>query len=126
MRLPNQLAFIKCLYAGTPPISCLNKIIHILQGWYKSSSFDMNSFYNILPLKEKQRVNTLEMFDEYEEWHCKCNHYMLLYAFQGTCSALSSVLPIPNLLIQSGKCIQGKELEILPLEMKCGSAPITR
>ena len=85
----------------------------------------MNSFYNILPLKEKKNVNTLELFDEYEGWHCTCNHYMLLCAFQGTCTALRSMLPIPHVLTHPGK-FQGRELEILPLDMKYGSAPITR
>ena len=85
----------------------------------------MNSFFHILPLKEKQRVNTLEMFDEYEGWHCKCNHYMLLCAFQGTCTALGSVLPMPHLLAQPEKFLE-KELEVWPLDMKYGSTPITR
>ena len=34
---------------------------------------------------ERRRVYHLEPFDEFEEWHLKCTHYMVLTAFCGDC-----------------------------------------
>ena len=45
----------------------------------------MNQFYQeLIPAEERGRVEHLEPFDEYEEWHLKCNHYMMLCAYQKT------------------------------------------
>lgn len=67
-----------------------------LQGWTLVVSCDMNHLYGSLPCKEQERVNRLELFDEYEEWHNKCSHYMLLYAMKGTCEKLLPLLPEQN------------------------------
>ena len=40
----------------------------------------MRDFYKSLPAAEHRRVSSLEMFDEYEEWHLKCYHYMVVIA----------------------------------------------
>ena len=40
----------------------------------------MRDFYKSLPAAELRRVSSLEMFDEYEEWHLKCYHYMVVIA----------------------------------------------
>lgn len=49
----------------------------------------MNYFYtSVLTSRERQRVETLEPFDEFEEWHLHCSHYILLTAFKGACLAL--------------------------------------
>jgi len=55
----------------------------------------MNYFYNIVISEdERSRVELLEPFDELEEWHLKCAHYVLLTAFSGSCLQLvSSVWP---------------------------------
>ena len=53
----------------------------------------MNHFYGWLPREEQDRVNRLELFDEYEEWHDKCSHYMLLYAMKGICQDMCGLLP---------------------------------
>ena len=96
-----------------------------LQGWEVCQSCDMNAFYASLPLPERQRVELLEMFDEYEEWHLKCSHYMLLCAFQGCCisMATSPLLPV----VQSDPCdhIKGS-VEIYPLSMTNDSTSISR
>ena len=67
-----------------------------LQGWTLVVSCDMNHLYCSLPAEEQERVNGLELFDEYEEWHDKCSHYMLLYAMKGTCERLLPLLPQQN------------------------------
>jgi len=54
---------------------------------------DMNYFYNVvIPHDERSRVELLEPFDEYEEWHLKCAHYVLLTAFNGSCQRLTPLM----------------------------------
>jgi len=53
----------------------------------------MNYFYNVVVSQdERSRVESLEPFDEYEEWHLKCAHYILLTAFNGSCQHLSALM----------------------------------
>lgn len=84
----------------------------------------MNHFYATLPERERQRVESLELFDEYEEWHLKCAHYMLLCAFKGRCTALgSSVLSGEH--SECGVAVQ-VELELHPVQLDDDSATLTR
>ncbi|XP_025049498.1 tRNA wybutosine-synthesizing protein 4 [Alligator sinensis] len=54
------------------------------QGWTECFIADMNQFYTLcIPAEERQRVQALEPFDEYEEWHLKCSHYFILVASKG-------------------------------------------
>jgi tRNA wybutosine-synthesizing protein 4 len=55
----------------------------------------MNTFFSWLPENEKQRIRGLEQFDEYEEWHLKCSHYMILCAFKGQVNVLKDQI-LPN------------------------------
>ncbi|XP_063035807.1 tRNA wybutosine-synthesizing protein 4 isoform X1 [Melospiza melodia melodia] len=56
----------------------------LAQGWTECSVMDMNEFFTCcIPEDEQQRVQTLEPFDEYEEWHLKCSHYFVLAASKG-------------------------------------------
>nr|XP_013014260.1 tRNA wybutosine-synthesizing protein 4 isoform X2 [Cavia porcellus] len=53
-------------------------------GWPACSAMDMNEFYRcFLPAEERQRMEHLEPFDEFEEWHLKCSHYFILTASKG-------------------------------------------
>ncbi|KAM9804463.1 tRNA wybutosine-synthesizing protein 4 [Neosynchiropus ocellatus] len=77
----------------------LNSKIHALQkypdtgaqmrrflerGWDECVCLDMNNFYlKLIPEAERRRVETLEPFDEFEEWHQKCSHYFILTASRG-------------------------------------------
>ncbi len=45
----------------------------------------MNEFYQCLPVSERQRVEMLEPFDEFEDFYQKCNHYSLVLAAKGVC-----------------------------------------
>ena len=40
----------------------------------------MNDVYQRLPKTEKLRINSVEVFDEFEEFELKCSHYLLLCA----------------------------------------------
>ncbi|XP_074996688.1 tRNA wybutosine-synthesizing protein 4 isoform X3 [Calonectris borealis] len=54
------------------------------KGWTECSVMDMNEFFTCCtPEDEQQRVQALEPFDEYEEWHLKCSHYFVLTASKG-------------------------------------------
>nr|XP_005999146.1 PREDICTED: tRNA wybutosine-synthesizing protein 4 isoform X2 [Latimeria chalumnae] len=72
-------------------------------GWEESTCVDMNEFYfGFIPKEERKRLETLEPFDEFEEWHLKCSHYFILTAFKGElkiCSMLNA--PTGSLLTKS-------------------------
>ncbi|XP_004687603.1 PREDICTED: tRNA wybutosine-synthesizing protein 4 [Condylura cristata] len=53
-------------------------------GWTACTAMDLNEFYRcFLPAEERQRMENLEPFDEFEEWHLKCSHYFILAASRG-------------------------------------------
>ncbi|KAI5106871.1 tRNA wybutosine-synthesizing protein 4 [Silurus meridionalis] len=55
------------------------------RGWEKCVCLDMNQFYfGLLTKNERERVEKLEPFDEFEEWHQKCSHYFILTASKGS------------------------------------------
>lgn len=63
-------------------------------GWTACSAMDMNEFYRcFLPAEERRRVENLEPFDEFEEWHLKCAHYFILAASRGDTLSQTLVLP---------------------------------
>uniref|UniRef100_A0A8C2VL19 tRNA wybutosine-synthesizing protein 4 n=1 Tax=Chinchilla lanigera TaxID=34839 RepID=A0A8C2VL19_CHILA len=63
-------------------------------GWPACSAMDMNEFYRcFLPAEERLRVERLEPFDEFEEWHLKCAHYFILTASRGDALSQTPVLP---------------------------------
>ncbi|XP_076983785.1 tRNA wybutosine-synthesizing protein 4 [Tamandua tetradactyla] len=63
-------------------------------GWTACSAMDMNEFYRrFLSSEERQRMENLEPFDEFEEWHLKCAHYFILAASRG--EAVSQIMVFP-------------------------------
>nr|XP_015214004.1 PREDICTED: tRNA wybutosine-synthesizing protein 4-like [Lepisosteus oculatus] len=65
------------------------------RGWEHCVCLDMNHFYlGQLGPGERQRVEALEPFDEFEEWHQKCSHYFILTASKG-CLTSMPLLPSP-------------------------------
>lgn len=64
-------------------------------GWTACSAMDMNEFYRcFVPSEERRRMENLEPFDEFEEWHLKCAHYFILAASKG--DTLSQTLVFPS------------------------------
>ncbi|XP_063964259.1 tRNA wybutosine-synthesizing protein 4-like [Lytechinus pictus] len=58
----------------------------IQQGWDTSCAINMYEYYTqIISKDERIRVEQIELFDEFEEWHLKCIHYILVAAFNGRC-----------------------------------------
>ncbi|NWV00822.1 TYW4 protein, partial [Upupa epops] len=63
------------------------------KGWTQCSVMDMNEFFTCCtPEDEQRRVQALEPFDEYEEWHLKCSHYFVLAASKGVEPAWTPLL----------------------------------
>ncbi|KAJ8255237.1 hypothetical protein GJAV_G00202630 [Gymnothorax javanicus] len=55
------------------------------RGWECCECLDMNRFYmDLVTEEERQRIENLEPFDEFEEWHQKCSHYFILTASKGS------------------------------------------
>lgn len=49
-------------------------------GWQRSEALDMDVIYNQhIDPKERKRVERLELFDEFEEWHILQEHYCISY-----------------------------------------------
>lgn len=76
----------------------MSYVLLLFQGWSVTVASDMNYFFNnIVPASEKNRIDSVETFDEYEEWHLKCAHYVLVTAFKGSGSLLrDSIWCVPN------------------------------
>ncbi|NXI45801.1 TYW4 protein, partial [Galbula dea] len=73
------------------------------QGWTECSVMDMNEFFTCCtPEDEQQRVQGLEPFDEYEEWHLKCSHYFILAASKGMEPSWTPLVPSRPVPPQSG------------------------
>ncbi|XP_016283801.2 tRNA wybutosine-synthesizing protein 4 [Monodelphis domestica] len=65
-------------------------------GWQACSAVDMNEFYRgFLSAEERRRVEMLEPFDEFEEWHLKCSHYFILAASTVSTAGLTQTLLLP-------------------------------
>ena len=76
---------------------------YLNKGWDSCNAVDANQFFVMLPETERSRMFKLEPFDEFEEWHCKCAHYILLVAMNGEC------LPIYRSIFQLGEMNSSKD-----------------
>ncbi|NXP45958.1 TYW4 protein, partial [Heliornis fulica] len=66
----------------------------LTRGWTQCHVMDMNEFFTCCtPEEEQQRMQSLEPFDEYEEWHLKCSHYFVLTASKGIEPSWTPLLP---------------------------------
>ncbi|XP_076857570.1 tRNA wybutosine-synthesizing protein 4 isoform X2 [Brachyhypopomus gauderio] len=64
------------------------------KGWEKCVCMDINQFYfSLLAEVERKRVENLEPFDEFEEWHQKCSHYFILTASNGSLTSQALLSP---------------------------------
>ncbi|KAI4354700.1 hypothetical protein L6164_003546 [Bauhinia variegata] len=51
------------------------------QGWQRAVAWDMLKVYSdFIDPQEKRRIERLELFDEFEEWHMMQEHYCVAYA----------------------------------------------
>nr|XP_055071846.1 tRNA wybutosine-synthesizing protein 4 [Misgurnus anguillicaudatus] len=90
----------------------------IQQGWEKCVCLDMNEFYfDLLREDEKQRVEGLEPFDEFEEWHQKCSHYFILTASKGsmTSQALLTLPKVPSIPRMTPQWLRNPPLSVKPV-----------
>lgn len=72
----------------------------LYKGWEQCICMDMNEFYQgLVPEKERCRVESLEPFDEFEEWHQKCSHYFILTACKGSLTSQAMLRTPPVSLL---------------------------
>ncbi|XP_068745300.1 tRNA wybutosine-synthesizing protein 4-like isoform X2 [Montipora capricornis] len=63
------------------------------EGWTHVRCPTLNFiYYDTLSTEEKARMEGIEPFDEFEEWHLMCSHYIILTAFKGFCQSLEEEL----------------------------------
>ncbi|XP_039034214.1 leucine carboxyl methyltransferase 1 homolog isoform X1 [Hibiscus syriacus] len=71
------------LYA-TPTLQTKEKLF-IDQGWQKAVAWDMLKVYRkFVDANERRRIERLELFDEFEEWHMMQEHYCVAYGINDT------------------------------------------
>ncbi|XP_051566377.1 tRNA wybutosine-synthesizing protein 4 [Myxocyprinus asiaticus] len=93
----------------------------IQKGWEKCVCMNMNQFYfDLLPDGERQRVERMEPFDEFEEWHEKCSHYFILTASKGSLTS-NALLTSPK-VSSIPRMTQRAEHPSLVVQPMCGSA----
>ncbi|KAL5571690.1 hypothetical protein UlMin_021287 [Ulmus minor] len=67
------------IYA-TPTLQAKEKLF-LDQGWQKAVAWDMLKIYStFIEAQERRRIERLELFDEFEEWHMMQEHYCVAYA----------------------------------------------
>ncbi|KAL8560391.1 hypothetical protein ACOMHN_006122 [Nucella lapillus] len=70
---------LKCITSFPTVESQVKRFLDL--GWQKCKCQDLNEIYrHALSAEERVRVETLDPFDEYEEFNLKCAHYFLLVA----------------------------------------------
>jgi hypothetical protein len=53
----------------------------------------MNYFYHAaISSTERRRIDTIESFDEFEEWQLKCAHYLMITSCQGYCKCVAPII----------------------------------
>ncbi|XP_031397661.1 leucine carboxyl methyltransferase 1 homolog [Punica granatum] len=67
------------IYA-TPTLLAKEKLF-LDQGWQRATAWDMLKVYSsFIEAQERRRIERLEIFDEFEEWHMMQEHYCVAYA----------------------------------------------
>ncbi|XP_076464646.1 tRNA wybutosine-synthesizing protein 4-like [Babylonia areolata] len=70
---------LKCITSFPTVESQIKRFLDL--GWQKCKCHDLNEIYrHCLSAEERARIETLDPFDEYEEFNLKCAHYFLLVA----------------------------------------------
>ncbi|XP_062073202.1 leucine carboxyl methyltransferase 1 homolog isoform X2 [Humulus lupulus] len=92
------------LYA-TPTLQAKENLF-LDQGWQRAVAWDMLKVYsNFIEAQERRRIERLELFDEFEEWHMMQEHYCVAYAINDTmlflkwlrvCSGISAFTAISS------------------------------
>ncbi|NWQ82860.1 TYW4 protein, partial [Columbina picui] len=97
------------------------------KGWTECSVMDMNEFFTrCTPQDEQQRVQALEPFDEYEEWHLKCSHYFVLTASKGMEPSWTPLLPSMAVPHRDGPVGTAGSVTAAACAMPCGTSGLRR
>ncbi|KAM5554677.1 leucine carboxyl methyltransferase 1 [Rosa sericea] len=64
----------------TPTLQAKERLF-LDRGWQRAVAWDMLKVYsNFVEAQERRRIERLELFDEFEEWHMMQEHYCVAYA----------------------------------------------
>ncbi|XP_078173604.1 leucine carboxyl methyltransferase [Carex rostrata] len=64
---------------ATPTLASKERLF-LDQGWQRAVAWDMLRIYDeFIDIEEKRRIERLELFDEFEEWHMMQEHYCVAY-----------------------------------------------
>ncbi|KAI3848123.1 hypothetical protein MKX03_028962 [Papaver bracteatum] len=65
---------------ATPTLQSKERLF-LDRGWQRAVAWDMQNVYSkFIDQKERRRIERLELFDEFEEWHMMQEHYCVAYA----------------------------------------------
>lgn len=65
---------------ATPTLLAKEKLF-LDQGWQQAVAWDMLRVYStFINPQERRRIERLELFDEFEEWHMMQEHYCVAHA----------------------------------------------
>nr|XP_056714734.1 tRNA wybutosine-synthesizing protein 4 [Euleptes europaea] len=82
-----------CSLAQYPDLKA-QQMRFLQKGWAECHAIDMNEFFAcFVSGDERRRIQALEPFDEFEEWHLKCSHYFILVASRGEGLRRAPVFP---------------------------------
>lgn len=95
-----------------------------MQGWNCCRSYYLSHFYHSLPESEKERVESLEVFDEFEEFKLKCLHYTLLIATSNDMSHLLDKIGPCSIILNP--CFTKDVYVVEPLSLSPDSLNISR
>jgi len=70
---------------------------YIAAGWSECKLFTLSEVYYNLSEEERSRLQALEMFDEFEEFMLKANHYFVLVATKGSCNVVHETAGVRQL-----------------------------
>ena len=100
---------------------------YLQAGYEAAAARDMNRVYHtLLDTSERQRIEKMEVFDEFPEWHLKCAHYAMILASKGNCYPLQEQLMnlMPKLSIVSSSCQE--KFKLTKVVMECGDLSVSR
>ena len=86
----------------------------------------MNDYYQSLPDLEKARINSIEVFDEYEEFELKCSHYRML------CATSCKMVNISDYIVPTSRPASpnlefvNSETSLHPVVLSADSVPMYR
>lgn len=90
-------------------------------GWHHAFAEDLNTLYrDVIDPGDRMRIEGLEMFDEFEEWHLIMAHYCVAVAVNDGAGALADLQFKPHGGSQAAALsLRGQRLQVPPAQLPC-------